>query len=150
MRRFGLVVAAAMFVGAVGCSSSQEAGTAPGKGAPEATAPSTPAEAGADVATRDVILTGSGVEDHEVWGPGAYVVKYKITNAGRGPADYFVQLEFLDKDGDVLGTTGVGAEKLGEGKSHAGDTAPVSAEIRNGQISDIRSVKVATVERTPA
>ncbi|MFD8592315.1 FxLYD domain-containing protein [Streptomyces sp. NPDC059637] len=104
----------------------------------------------AAAAMRDVEITGSGVEDHDVWGPGAYVVRYKVTNGGNEAADYFVGLEFLDKDGDVLGSTGVTADKLGPGKTKEADAAPLEAEIENGEIADIRSVRVSEVQRTPA
>ncbi len=45
-------------------------------------------------------IVKSGFRDHDVWGPDAYVVEYEITNKGNDAADYFVQLEFLDVDGD--------------------------------------------------
>lgn len=84
-----------------------------------------------------------------MWGPGAYVVHYTVTNHGAGAADYFAQFEFLDADGDHLGSTGITADKLGPGKTKAGDAAPLDVEIENGKISDIRSVRVTQVERTP-
>ncbi|MFF3096762.1 hypothetical protein [Streptomyces cyaneofuscatus] len=90
----------------------------------------------------------SGVEDHETWGPQAFVVRYEVTNGGGEAADYFAQFEFLDADGDVLGSTGVTADKLGAGKTHKGDTAPLPAEITNGDLADIKKVRVSTVERT--
>jgi hypothetical protein len=76
-------------------------------------------------------------------------VKYEVTNGGKDAANYFVGLEFLDRDGDVLGSTGVTADKLGPGKTHKGDTAPVESEITNGSPKDIKSVRVSTVDRTP-
>ncbi|MDX2922782.1 hypothetical protein [Streptomyces sp. NE06-03C] len=88
------------------------------------------------------------MEDHETWGPKAYVVRYEVTNGGDGAADYFAQFEFLDGDGDVLGSTGVTADKLGAGKTHKGDTAPLPAEITNGDLADIKKVRVSLVERT--
>lgn len=99
---------------------------------------------------KDVTITKSGVEDHEGWGDGAYVVHYKITNGGDVQADYFAGLEFLDADGDVLGTTGITADKLGPGKSSTGDTAPVESEIENGKMTDIRDVRVSQVDRQGA
>lgn len=153
MRKLRLsVVAAVAVVGLVaGCSGGEDAGDA-GKGSTAAAgqeeAGAEGGEAGEDLAKRDVRITDSGYRDHDVWGPDAYVVAYEITNGGKGAANYFVQLEFLDKDGDVLGTTGVGADKLGAGKTHTGDTAPVEAEITNGPMSGIKSVRVSAVERT--
>ncbi|MGI5346650.1 FxLYD domain-containing protein [Streptomyces sp. CA-250714] len=94
-------------------------------------------------------ITKSGVENHDVWKPNAYVVRYMITNNGDGPADYFAQFEFLDKYGDVLGSTGVTADKLGPGKSRTADTAPVKEEIENGTMTDIKNVRVTEVDRTP-
>ncbi|MGA5340453.1 hypothetical protein ACPCK3_15020 [Streptomyces griseoincarnatus] len=155
MRKIVLsVVAAVAVVGLVaGCSGGEDAGDV-GKGGTAATAgqeggPGGDAEpAGEDLAKRDVKILDSGFKDHDVWGPGAYVVEYEITNGGKDAANYFVQLEFLDGDKDVLGTTGVSADKLGAGKTHAGDTAPIEAEIENGPMSSIESVRVSMVERT--
>ncbi|WP_329368800.1 hypothetical protein OG896_24735 [Streptomyces sp. NBC_00669] len=92
----------------------------------------------------------AGTADDPVWGPSAYVVHYVITNHGSTAADYFAQLEFLDSDGDHLGATGVTADQLGVGKTKTGDTAPLSAEIENGTIADIASVRVSEVDRTPS
>lgn len=148
------VVAAVAVVGlAAGCSGGEGAdGTGKGSAAAagEAEAPVEEGKSGEDLAERDVKITASGFKDHEVWGPDAYVVEYEITNGGKDDASYFVQLEFLDADKDVLGTTGVTADKLGAGKAKRGDTAPIEAEIENGEMSDIRSVRVSMVERTPA
>ncbi|MEU0181471.1 hypothetical protein ABZ312_09805 [Streptomyces sp. NPDC006207] len=96
-----------------------------------------------------VKIVKTGVEDH-ARGDNSYVVHYTITNRGAETADYFVSLDFLDKDGDTLGGTGVTANKLGVGKVHTGDTTPLEVEITNGKISDIKSVKVVSVERTPS
>ncbi|MFJ3545424.1 hypothetical protein ACIPQH_25050 [Streptomyces rubiginosohelvolus] len=102
----------------------------------------------APAASADVRIVSSAVEDHETWGPKAYVVRYEVTNGGSEAADYFAQFEFLDGDGDVLGSTGVTADKLGAGKTHKGDTAPLPAEITNGDLADIKRVRVSLVERT--
>ncbi|MGW1318550.1 hypothetical protein [Streptomyces sp. NPDC002426] len=117
-------------------ASSSAAGAAGAEDAPAAKAP------------KDATIVGSGFEDHETWGPGAYVVRYEITNSGDEAADYFVGLEFLDADGDVLGSTGVTADKLGPGKTNKGDTAPLESEISNGPMSAIKSVRVSEVDRT--
>ncbi|MFB6991404.1 hypothetical protein ACFC0C_24880 [Streptomyces sp. NPDC056178] len=39
-------------------------------------------------------------------------------------------------------------DRLGRGKTSTGNTAPLDAEITNGKIRDIRSVRVSTVDRT--
>ncbi|MFF1962955.1 hypothetical protein ACFVW5_04905 [Streptomyces sp. NPDC058232] len=146
-----LVVAAAVAAGALtACTSTGESdGSAVRESAPAGADAAGGDKAGAkSEALKDVTIVRSGVEDHEVWGPGAYVVHYKITNSGKGAADYFAQLEFLDADGDVLGTTGVTADKLGPGKSKQADTAPLESEIENGKPSDIRDVRVTQVDRT--
>ncbi|MFP3118111.1 hypothetical protein [Streptomyces sp. Iso 434] len=154
MRRVGVYVGAVVAAAALvsGCAGTSE-DAADGQGAPSTPAGSSaPAEAKGgeeDVAARDVELGKAGFQDHDVWGPGAYVTPYSITNRGEEAASYFVGLEFLDADGDVLGSTGVTADKLGVGKTSKGDTAPLGAEIRNGELADIRSVRVSTVERTP-
>ncbi|ESP95899.1 hypothetical protein B591_29749 [Streptomyces sp. GBA 94-10 4N24] len=154
MRRVGVYVGAVVAAAALvsGCAGASE-DAADGQGAPSASAGSSaPAETkGGEegVAARDVELGEAGFQDHDVWGPGAYVTPYSITNRGDGAASYFVGLEFLDADGDVLGSTGVTADKLGPGKTSKGDTAPLEAEIQNGELADIRSVRVSTVERTP-
>lgn len=96
----------------------------------------------------DVKVVRSGFEDHETWGPGAYVITYKITNRGPKEASFFVGFDFLDKDGDVLGSTGVTADRVGPGKANRGDTAPIEAEITNGKMKDIRSVRVSEIDET--
>jgi len=102
----------------------------------------------ASAAVRDVQITRSGFEDHPTWGPHAYVVHFRIVNHTAHAADYYAELEFLDKDGDVLGTTGITADKLGAGKTNTGDTAPLDTEIRNGKITDIVKARVSKVDRT--
>jgi len=95
--------------------------------------------------SEDVTITRAGTENHQTWGPDAYVVHYEITNHGTDDASYFVQLAFLDKDGDQLGTTGITADNLGPGKTKTGDTAPVDAEIENGPMDAITAVQVTQV-----
>ncbi|AIV35572.1 hypothetical protein [Streptomyces sp. CCM_MD2014] len=156
MRKIMLSVGAAVAaVGLVaGCSGDGGTGDA-GKESTAATAGQEAGSgdsakaAGEDIAKRDVKIVSSGVKDHDVWGPKAYVVAYEVTNGGKDDASYFVQLRFLDQDGDVLGTTGITADNVGPGKTNRGDTAPLESEITNGKIGDIRSVKVSTVDRMP-
>lgn len=154
MRRIGLYVAAAVSAAALvaGCSSDDSDAAKGRTTAPAGQEASPDKEVKAPdeaEASRDVRITSSGYRDHEVWGPGSYVVAYEITNNGSQPANYFAGLEFLDQDGDVLGSTGVTADKLGPGKAHRGDTAPLEAEIKNGSPKDIKSVRVSEVLRTP-
>ncbi|MET8747244.1 hypothetical protein [Streptomyces sp. NPDC004728] len=150
--RHALVAVAVGAVVLTGCSGGEEAAAGKGSASSAADKPKpqdkpTKAEV---PASKDVRIVKAGVEDHQTWGPKAYVVHYTITNGGSGAANYFAGLEFLDRDGDVLGSTGVTADKLGAGKTHTGDTAPLESEIRNGKMSDIRSVRVSQVDRTAA
>ncbi|MER6976035.1 hypothetical protein [Streptomyces carpinensis] len=138
----GIAVAAAALTG---CNST-DTSSATSENKAEATAPAKAPKA--DLAKRDVKIVRTGFENHPTWGDHAYVTHYTITNHGTGAADYFVSLDYLDADGDVLGSTGVTAEKLGVGKTNTGDTAPLEAEISNGKIADIKSVRVTKVERT--
>lgn len=98
--------------------------------------------------SQDVTITQAGVEDHELWGAGTYVVHYEITNHGTADASYFAQLAFLDADGDQLGTTGITADNLGPGKTKAGETRPLEPEIENGPLGAVTSVQVTQVELT--
>ena len=152
MRRIGLVagaaVAAVVLVTGCGDSGDDTAGSGSSSSAPASDAKGEAKADEAPAAAKDVKITRKGFEDHEVWGDGAYVTHYEITNHGKGAANYFVQFEYLDADGDVLGSTGVTADKLGEGKTNKGDAAPLDAEITNGKISQIKDVRVSTVDRT--
>lgn len=150
MRRIAIAAATALLLTATACgadstdestSSSSSSPTADGKPAAEDEAKSEHAD--------DVEITKQGVEDHDTWGPGAYVFHYKITNEGDETADYFAQIEFLDTDGDVLGTTGITADKLGPGKSKSDNSSPLPVEIENGEVADIDTARVTEVERTP-
>ncbi|MEU3556133.1 FxLYD domain-containing protein [Streptomyces fragilis] len=142
----GLVVAAGLVAG---CGAAEDTGTAKGIRAGADARPGT--VPGADgVSPRDARILESGFEDHATWGPGSYVVRYEITNGGKDAAHYFVGFEFLDADGDVLGSTGVTADGLGPGRTKRGDTAPLASEIENGPLKSIADVRVSTVERMPA
>ncbi|MFZ4266555.1 hypothetical protein [Streptomyces arboris] len=103
----------------------------------------------APAASRDVRIVSSGVEDHETWGPRAFVVRYEVTNGGGEAADYYAGLDFLDSAGRVLGSTGITAEKVGPGATAKGDTSPLPVEIDKGKTADIVGVRVTEVERTP-
>lgn len=149
--RLALTAAALLAAGSLTACSADSATSTPKEDSSSVSAPAAGAAAAEKKesdAAADVKITKSGFEDHEVWGPKAYVVYYTITNSSPAAADYFVGLEFLDKDGDVLGSTGVGADKLGPGKTKTDSSAPLDAEIENGKIADIDSVRVAEVSRT--
>ncbi|MFE5207134.1 hypothetical protein [Streptomyces sp. NPDC056600] len=142
----GLVVAAGLVAG---CGAAEDGGTA-GKARADVNARPAPVTSPHDATPRDARILESGFEDHATWGPDSYVVRYEITNGGKDDAHYFVGFEFLDEDGDVLGSTGVTADKLGPGKTKRGDTAPLPSEIENGPLKSITAVRVSTVERMPA
>lgn len=130
-------------------SSSDGAKDAPSQAAKAgAKAEAAADETKATSAKSDVKITKSGFEDDEMYGANAYMVHFKITNSTDAPKDYFAQLRFLDKDGDLLGSTGVTADELGSGKTHADKTAPLDVEIDNGKMSDIASVEIGDVTRT--
>ncbi|TBO57529.1 hypothetical protein EYS09_22215 [Streptomyces kasugaensis] len=152
MRRIALTLAATAVAGLLaGCSGVDQAGKGDVAVKSTASAKSNGGAAGGDGAksyAADVKITKSGVEDHKVWGPHSYVVHYEITNHGPAAANYFAEIEFLDRDGDVLGKTGITADKLGPGKTKRADIAPVEAEIENGKPADIRSARVSQVART--
>jgi hypothetical protein len=144
MRKLGLAAAAVLMAGSlVACGGTEDAGGGDAKGGASASEPAAKKSA----APADVKLVKQGWEDHEVWGDHAYVVHWKITNTGAEAGNFFAGLEFLDKDGDVLGSTGITADKLGPGKTSKGDSAPLDAEITNGKMSDIKSARVSEVER---
>ncbi|MFE7431361.1 hypothetical protein ACFU7B_39795, partial [Streptomyces sp. NPDC057545] len=75
--------------------------------------------------SQDVRIVKAGVEDHQTWGPKAYVVHYEVKNSGSEEANYFVGLDFLDGAGRILGSTGVTADKVGKGSTAKGNTAPL-------------------------
>lgn len=170
VRRVALSVAAAGLVAGlvVGCSESEDSGgegtdggAAAGASAADGAGggsqeepgvgeePAVEEEPAAEDATGDVTIVHAGVMDHDVWGPGAFVVEYEITNSTDEAQNYFASIEFLDADGDVLGSTGVTADQLGPGKTHSGDTAPLPVEIDNGEMADIVEARVSLVDRTP-
>ncbi|MFJ7489739.1 hypothetical protein ACIQZB_00510 [Streptomyces sp. NPDC097727] len=148
--RHALVAVAVGAVVLTGCSGGEEAAAEKGS-APSAADKSEPQDKPTKAeapASRDVQIVKAGVEDHQTWGPKAYVVHYEAKNNGTGAANYYAEIEFLDKDGDHLGQTGITVDKLGPGKTSTGDTAPLEAEIRNGKLTDIRSARVTKVDRT--
>ncbi|MER7835301.1 hypothetical protein ABTY98_05160 [Streptomyces sp. NPDC096040] len=146
MRRIGLAVGAVLVVGAlaVGCTSTSgtdAAGDSKGSAAASTPAPKKSA------AVADVKLVKQGWENHPVWGDHAYVVHWTLTNTQAKAGNYFAGIDFLDRDGDVLGSTGVTAEKLGPGKTAKGDASPLPAEITNGKMAEIKTARVSEVQR---
>lgn len=169
-RRATTVSAAAVAVvlllgGTAGCSADDSEGSAGTGGADSAdSAPGGPdsadedtdtdgdgdTEVGGDGADGHAVITGHGIADHETYGAGSYVVEYTITNGGTDTASYFVSLEFLDGDGDLIGSTGVLADRLGPDKSTSGDAVPLEVELTAGTVEDIADVRIGQVRRTPA
>lgn len=152
MKKFRLAVSAAAVVLAAGvlagCGGSDEAADSSkpaGTGAAKSAEPEA-AEEKQD-APAEVKIVKSGFEDHDVWGPNSYVVHWELTNTGDKAGNFFAGLDFLDADGDVLGSTGITADKLGPGKTSKGNIAPLDVEITNGEMGDIKDVKVSDVER---
>ncbi|MEW2068422.1 hypothetical protein [Streptomyces sp. NPDC007346] len=149
MRRVWLSVGAAVFAAGMltACSGGDiEGDTSSSTAAAGAPAKEAPAEA---VASKDVKIVKSGFEDHDTWGPGAYVVRWSITNSGDEEAGYYAGLDFVDSAGRVLGSTGITADKVGPGSTAKGDIAPLPVEIDKGKITDITGVRVTDVDRTP-
>lgn len=147
---------AGLALAALAACGSAEADETPSKGAKSASSEPTKnadgllegkelAVPGKSYAPGDAKLTKVGREDDDVWGKNSYVVHYAITNPGKGPGDYFVQVEFLDKDGDVLGRVTV--DKLSADKSSKGGTVPLKEEITNGKLSDIKDARISEVTR---
>ncbi|MFD5570396.1 hypothetical protein [Streptomyces cadmiisoli] len=147
MRRLGLAAAAVLMAGSLAaCGNTEDTAGGDPKGSASASAPA--ATEGAPASSKDVVITKAGVEDHQVWGDGAYVVHYTITNNGTDEANYFAEIRLVDKDGDHLGQTGVTADRLGPGKSKSGDIGVLGVEIENGKLSDIAGAEIGAVDRT--
>ncbi|WP_411092255.1 hypothetical protein [Streptomyces sp. 049-1] len=128
----------------VSCGGTEN--TASGDGKSGGASASEPA-AKKSQAPADVQLVKKGFEDHEVWGDHAYVVHWELTNTGEAQGNFYAGLDFLDADGDVLGSTGITAEKVGPGKTAKGDASPLDVEIDKGEMGDIKDVRVSEVER---
>ncbi|MEV7797294.1 hypothetical protein AB0O68_35975 [Streptomyces sp. NPDC087512] len=145
MRRVGLVAAAAVLVvGAVACDSADTAADGQGAGASSSAPPKSPS---ASAAPAVVKIASARYEDHEVWGDNAYVVRWELTNTGDQAGNFYTGLDFLDADGDVLGSTGITADKVGPGKTAKGEASPLDAEIDKGPMDAIKDVKVSEVQR---
>lgn len=141
-----VVLAAGLLAGCGGTDDDSSAASsaspaASGGAAVEGDAKSKPS------APADVKIVKSGYENHEVWGDNAYVVYWELTNTGDKQGHFYAGLDFLDADGDVLGSTGITADKVGPGKTAKGNTAPIDAEIDKGDMSAIKDVRVTDIER---
>ncbi|MDH6489608.1 hypothetical protein [Streptomyces sp. SAI-127] len=147
MRRLGLVAAVAVLVGGsllTACNdSTTDTASGDGKGGASSSAPA----AKKSKAPADVKIVSAKYEDHEVWGDHAFVVRWELTNTGTKAGNFYAGLDFTDADGDVMGSTGITADKLGPGKTAKGDSAPLPAEITKGDIDAIKGVTVSEVER---
>ncbi|EMF31126.1 hypothetical protein H114_00817 [Streptomyces gancidicus BKS 13-15] len=149
MSRVRLAVGAAAVVLAAGvlagCGDSDSGGETSSKpaGGDKAAA----AEASTSTAPAEVKIVKAGYEDHETWGEHAYVVYWELTNTGSEQGNFYAGLDFLDADGDVVGSTGLTADKVGPGKTAKGNLAPLDVEIDKGDINAIKGVRVAEIER---
>ncbi|MER6186015.1 hypothetical protein [Streptomyces sp. NPDC001652] len=78
-----------------------------------------------------------------------YEFVYKITNKGDEPANYSVIVNGFDEDGDFIGQTYIGTTHLASGKTDAdkGEFDEYVTLEDGHELSDIKSVKVAYVER---
>lgn len=78
-----------------------------------------------------------------------YEFVYKITNKGDEPANYSVIINGFDEDGDFIGQTYIGTTHLAASKTDAdkGEFDEYVTLEDGHELSDIKSVKVAWVER---
>ncbi|MEV0016633.1 hypothetical protein [Streptomyces tendae] len=144
MRGLRLAAVAVLMAGSlVACGGAEDAAGGDAKSGASASEPA----AKESKAPADVKLVKKGFEDHEVWGDHAYVVHWELTNTGDAAGNFYAGLDFLDADGDVLGSTGITAEKVGPGKTAKGDASPLDVEIDKGEMGDIKDARVSEVER---
>ncbi|MDI9836238.1 hypothetical protein [Streptomyces sp. KAU_LT] len=138
MRRLGLAGAAVLLVGSlVACEGADTAAGGDGK----------PAAVKESQAPAEVKIVKAGYEDSDTWGPHSYVVHWELTNTGSKAGNFYAGLDFTDADGDVMGSTGITADKVGPGKTATGETAPLEVEIDKGDPDKIKGVEVSEVER---
>ncbi len=78
-----------------------------------------------------------------------YEFTYKITNKGDEHANYSVIVNGFDEDGDFVGQTYIGTTHLAAGKSDSdkGEFDEYVTLEKGHELSDIKSVKVAYVDR---
>jgi hypothetical protein len=146
MRRKVAAACAALVtvVGLAGCAAEE---TAAGKARAAVDAPAEEGKAGRASAPAKVEIVSAEHQNHDTWGPDAFVVKWELTNTGDTAGDFYAGLDFVGADQDVLGSTGITADKVGPGKTATGETAPLEVEIDKGKIADITGVKVTEIQR---
>ncbi|MHC0433954.1 hypothetical protein ACX6XY_27880 [Streptomyces sp. O3] len=93
---------------------------------------------------KDVKITSQGVKTE--YGVTTYRVAFTVANSGSEAANYWIEFEAYDKDGDFLGSTGSSAERLGPGKTKNDEVDFYDTEIENGEMSDIDTVKIKKVD----
>lgn len=92
---------------------------------------------------KDVKVTGQGAKTE--YGTTTYDIEFTVTNSGGEAANYWIEFEAYDKDGDFLGSTGSSVERLGPGKTKTDETSFYDETIENGKLADIDTVKVKEV-----
>lgn len=92
----------------------------------------------------DVKVTEQGSKTE--YGTTTYDIAFTVTNSGDEAANYWIEFEAYDKDGDFLGSTGSSVERLGPGKSKTDETSFYDETVENGKLTDIDTVKVKEVE----
>jgi len=93
---------------------------------------------------RDVKVTQQGSKTE--YGTTTYDIAFTVTNSGDEAANYWIEFEAYDKDGDYLGSTGSSVERLGPGKTKTDETSFYDETVENGTLADIDTVKVKKVE----
>lgn len=93
---------------------------------------------------KDVKVTQQGSKTE--YGTTTYDVAFTVTNSGDEAANYWIEFEAYDKDGDFLGSTGSSVERLGPGKTKTDETSFYDETVENGKLADIETVKVKKVE----
>lgn len=93
---------------------------------------------------KDVKVTRQGPKtEYDVT---TYNIAFTVTNSGDEAANYWIEFEAYDKDGDFLGSTGSSVERLGPGKTKTDETSFYDETVENGKLADIDTVKVKKVE----
>ncbi|MDX2759116.1 FxLYD domain-containing protein [Streptomyces europaeiscabiei] len=92
----------------------------------------------------DVKVTQQGSKTE--YGTTTYDIAFTVTNSGDEAANYWIEFEAYDKDGDFLGSTGSSVERLGPGKTKTDETSFYDETVENGKLADIDTVKIKKVE----
>ncbi|GAB3969093.1 FxLYD domain-containing protein [Streptomyces sparsus] len=112
--------------------------------ASEADAGAEQSEAPGTVHDKDVKITEQGAESE--YDINTYRVTFTVTNSGKEAANYWIEFEAYDQDGDFLGGTGSSVERLGPGKTKNAEIDFYDETVENGELADIDTVKVKKVE----